>query len=150
MLNLHAPFRRATPDDARAILDLVNGAGRITAGAPADIPLEGSVVADEGGRVFAALVGRPAKNQDTWRIDALAVAPDRSFDEFGARLLALADALAADEGIFSVSLMAETANDEVRAILDREGFRADGAPGSAAGQGAGGGVLMTRPVVPQG
>jgi N-acetylglutamate synthase-like GNAT family acetyltransferase len=145
VLNLHPPFRRATPDDARALGELINGAGRVTAQPRANMRPEDAVVGGDPGELFAALVGRPDKEADAWRIEALAVAPGRSFDEFGTRLLAVADALAADEGLRSVSLVLETVSEEVRAIVDREGFRPDGT-----GQGGERGLSMTRPVVPQG
>ena len=54
MLNLHAPFRRATPDDARAIAELVNMAGK---GIPsllwADEAAEGETPLDVGTRLAA-------------------------------------------------------------------------------------------------
>jgi ribosomal protein S18 acetylase RimI-like enzyme len=75
-------------------------------------------------------------------VDVLAVARERSFDEFGQRLLAIADALAADEGLATVRLTVDQATDHILGVLDREGFRHDGSDGSA--------LSMSRPVVPQG
>jgi N-acetylglutamate synthase-like GNAT family acetyltransferase len=139
MIGLHAPFRRATADDARAIAEINKGAGRITARSEAEPAIEDTIVGEDG-TLFAVLAGRPAA-RDTWQIDVLAVAPERSFNEFGSRLLAIADALAADEGLATVRLVVDQATDHVLAVLDQEGFRPDG-------QGA---VLsMIRPVVPQG
>jgi GNAT superfamily N-acetyltransferase len=139
MIGLHAPFRRATPDDARAIAEISRGAGRVTARADAEPEAENMIVGDDGG-VFAVLSGRPA-GEGAWRIDLLAVAPERSFDEFGSRLLAIADALAADEGLARVRITVDQATDHVLAILDREGFRSDDVEGT---------LSMSRPVVPQG
>ncbi len=55
-------------------------------------------------------------------------------------MLAVADALAADEGLASVTVDPGALDPAVRAILDAEGFR-------SAEDGSG---LMTRPFVPQG
>jgi hypothetical protein len=139
MIGLHAPFRRATPADARAIGEISKGPGCITSRAQGETAVENAIVGEDG-KLFAVLAGSPAGG-DAWQIDVLAVAPERSFDEFGPRLLAIADALAADEGLASVRLTVDQATDHVLAVLDQEGFRPDG-------QGA---VLsMIRAVVPQG
>lgn len=129
MLNLHAPFRRAEPGDAEAIANVQPGS---------IVPPEGdAVVAEEGGRITAALSGRPEAG--AWRVDLLAVAPDR-LAELAPRILAVADALAADDGLAAVTLDANRVGPDLRALLDREGFRAR----------EGGSALLSRPVVPQG
>lgn len=128
MLNLHAPFRLATPDDGSALADLLPGATLAVIG-------PNTIVAEEGGRVVAAISGHP--EGETWRVDLLTVAPERRA-ELTPRLLAIADALASDEGLASVTF--DDAGDEVlRALLDQEGFR-------HAGQGG----RLAREVVPQG
>ena len=129
MLNLHPPFRRANPDDRDTIGALL---GQRDGSHPAEC-----VVAEEGGTLFAVLDGRP--EGATWRIDALAVARERAAD-LGPRVLAVADALAADDGLESVTLDPASLDPEMRRILDGEGFR-------PAEDGSG---LMVRPVVPQG
>ena len=138
MIGFHPPFRRATPDDRQAIAKIIRSDGRIT------VPSGGEPAADKtvvGGRIFAVLTGGPAEG-DVWHVEVLAVAPTDVFDEFGPRLLAIADALAADEGLARVDLAVDQATDHVLAVLDREGFRSDGSENA--------GLLMSRPVVPQG
>lgn len=127
MLNLHPPFRRATEADLDTVRALI---GERSGPAPAD-----AVVAEEDGAIVAVLDGRP--DGEALRVDALAVASGRVAD-LGPRILAVADALAADDGLFSVLLDPNALDPELRALLDQEGFRLD-ADG-----------LMTRPVVPQG
>jgi len=132
MLNLHAPFRRATSGDGPGITELA-GPGR----APED-----TVVGDEGGRVTAVLSGGP--DGGTWRISAVAVLAER-LTELAPRILAVADALAAEEGLTSVTLEAGGLGPEMLAILDQEGFRP-----VQVGAGQGGSSRLVRPVVPQG
>lgn len=128
MLNLHPPFRLASPDDGSALSVLTVGAEPAVIG-------PNTVVADEGGRVVAAMSGHP--DGETWRIDLLAVAPERRAD-LTPRLLAVADALASDEGLASVVI--DDAGDEVvRALLDQDGFRPNGQGGR-----------LAREVIPQG
>ena len=86
---------------------------------------------------LAVLDGRP--DGETWRIDALAVARER-VGELGPRVLAVADALAADDGLASVTLDPAALDPALRAVLDQEGFR----------PAEGGNGMMVRPVVPQG
>ena len=129
MLNLHPPFRRATAEDTDTIRALL---GERSGPAPAE-----AVVAEEDGEIVAVLDGRP--DGETWRVDALAVFHER-VGELGPRVLRLADALAAEDGLFSVQLDPKTLDPELRAILEEEGFR----PAERAGG------LMERPVVPQG
>ncbi len=142
MIGLHPPFRRATPDDRQAVDALGQGEGRITPPSHSELSLDGTVLGEENGRVFAVLSGHPAERGNTWHVDVLAFAGGRSFDEFGSRLLAVADALAADEGLAAVSLVVDAATDHVLAVLEREGFRADGQESAT--------LSMSRPVVPQG
>lgn len=127
MVNLHAPFRRARSDDRDLVQALL---GERSGRHPVDC-----VLAEEGGAVTAVLDGRP--DGETWRVDALAVAHER-MAELGPRILAVADALASDEGLFSVTLDPGALDPDMRAILDREGFR-DGKGG-----------LLVRPVIAQG
>lgn len=127
MVNLHAPFRRARSDDRDLVGALL---GERSGAQPVDC-----VLAEEGGAVIAVLDGRP--NGETWRVDALAVAHER-VAELGPRILAIADALAADEGLFSVTLDPSALDPDLRAILDQEGFR------------VGEGGLLVRPVIAQG
>ncbi len=141
MIGLHPPFRRATPDDRQAVVTVSGGDGRITAPSTDEPSIENTIVGEESGRVFAVISGRPAEG-NAWHVDVLAVAPERSFDEFGPRLLAIADALAADEGLAAVRLTVDQATDHVLAVLDHEGFRSDGSKK--------GSLSMSRPVVPQG
>jgi hypothetical protein len=129
MLNLHPPFRRARPEDADSIQALL---GERSGPAPAE-----AVVAEEDGQITAVIDGRP--DGEAWRVEALAVLHER-VGELGPRVLRLADALAAEEGLFSVILDPKALDPEMRGMLDEEGFR----PASG-GQG-----LMERPVVPQG
>jgi ribosomal protein S18 acetylase RimI-like enzyme len=140
MIGLHPPFRRATPDDRQAIAKIIRSDGRITVPSGGEPAADKTVVGEEGGRIFAVLTGGP--EGDVWHVEVLAVAPADSFDEFGPRLLAIADALAADEGLARVDLAVDQATDHVLAVLDREGFRGDGSENA--------GLLMSRPVVPQG
>lgn len=128
MLNLHAPFRLASPDDGSAVADLLPCAKPVAIGPK-------TVVADENGRLVAVMSGYA--EGETWRIDLLAMALERRADLMP-RLLAVADALAADEGLASVVI--DDAGDEVvRALLDQDGFR-------PAGQGG----RLAREVIPQG
>jgi hypothetical protein len=103
---------------------------------------EQTVVGEEDARVFAVLAGGPSKAGEHWQVDLLAVAPGRSLEAFAPRLLAIADALAADEGLASVCLTVEAPTHDVHALLDHEGFRV--------AREEGGKISMTRPVVPQG
>ena len=128
MLNLHAPFRLATPEDGSAVADLLPGAERAVIG-------PNTVVAEESERVIAAISGHA--EGATWSIDLLAVTPSRRAD-LTPRLLAVADALAADEGLASV-IIDDAGDVVVRALLDQEGFR-------PAGQGG----RLVRDVIPQG
>ena len=141
MIGLHPPFRLATSDDRQAIAKIIRSDGRITVPSGGEPAADKTVVGEEDGRIFAVLTGGPAQG-DVWHVEVLAVAPDRSLDEFGPRLLAIADALAADEGMARVDLAVDQATDHVLAVLDREGFRGDGTENA--------GLLMSRPVVPQG
>jgi hypothetical protein len=85
MLNLHAPFRRASPEDADAISGLSPGA----ACGPETRTWWPRRTGDHG-----VPVG-PARGRG-WRIEAVAGAPER-VAELGRRILAVADALAAEE-----------------------------------------------------
>lgn len=134
MLNLHPPFRRATSGDETRIAKL---AGTATAAL-----IEDTVVADETGRITAVLAGAP--HGETWGITALAVDPQR-LRELAPRILAIADALAADEGLASVTLEFSDFSQEMLAIVDQEGFRP-----VEGGAGQGGPRTLVRPVVPQG
>lgn len=128
MLNLHAPFRLASPDDGSSVAALTIGAEPAVIG-------PNTVVAEEGGRVVAALSGHA--DAETWRIDLLVVAAERRAD-LTPRFLAVADALASDEGLASVTFY-DAADEVLRALLDQEGFR-------PAGQGG----RIARQVIPQG
>lgn len=128
MLNLHSPFRLATPDDGSALADLLPGPTPSAIG-------PNTVVAEECGRVVAALSGHP--DGETWRIDLLAVAPERRTD-LTPRLLAVADALASDEGLASV-VFDDPGDAILSALLDQEGFRPTGQ-----------GCRLARQVIPQG
>ncbi len=129
MLNLHPPFRRAKPEDVDTIQALL---GERSDASPAEC-----VVAEEDGVIVAVLDGRP--DGEAWRVDALAVFHER-VAELGPRVLRLADALAAEDGLFSVLLDPTALDPELRALLAEEGFSP--AEGSAG--------LMERPVIPQG
>ena len=129
MLNLHSPFRRAVPEDMDTIRALL---GERSGPAPGE-----AVVADEGGEITAVLDGRP--HGGAWRVDALAVFHER-VGELGPRVLRIADALAAEDGLASVVLEPASLDPEMRALLEEEGFRPK--PGAAG--------LMERPVIPQG
>ena len=126
MLNLHAPFRDAVAEDRPAAERLL--------GSPPP-PAAQVVVAEEDGRLSAALAG--AVSGQAWSVVGLHVDPDR-LDELGPRILAVADALAADEGLAAVTIAVDGLSSELRAVLDREGFR----PGQ--------GSTLVRPVIPQG
>jgi GNAT superfamily N-acetyltransferase len=140
MIGLHPPFRRAAAGDRQRIRDLLKGSGCVIGRNAAEPAIEDTVVGEDGA-VFAVLAGRPGEGE-TWQVDVLAVAPDHSLDEFGSRLLAIADALAADEGLAAVRVTVEKPTHDVRVVLEREGFRTE--------QEHGGKLTMTRPVVPQG
>ena len=142
MIGFHPPFRRATPEDRQAVARLCETEGCITPPGQGEPSLENVIVGEENGRLFAVLAGRRVEAGDTWQVEVLVVSPERSFNEFGARLLAIADALAADEGLAKVNLHVDQATDHVLAVLDHEGFRRDGLENAA--------VSMSRPVVPQG
>jgi hypothetical protein len=137
MLNLHPPFRRGRPDDAQAVAALAASQGRLTVASHGAFDAAGTVVAEEGGAIRAVLVGAPA-DAESWQIDLLAVTPDRAA-ELLPRILAVADALAADEGLASVRLRLGELAPGVAALLDQEGFRPAGSP-----------QVLARPVVPQG
>jgi hypothetical protein len=134
MLNLHAPFRRAVSSDEAGIGNL--------SGASGSAALSETVVADEGGPLTAMLSGEP--DGEAWRITAVAVAAER-LNDLGPRILAIADALAAEEGLTAVTIDSRGIGPDMLAILDQEGFRP--APGGA---GQGGSPRLVRPVVPQG
>jgi hypothetical protein len=128
MLNLHPPFRRATLADENAVESLIG---------PRTGQAAETVVAEENGRVVAVLAGLP--DGEAWHVEAIALAEER-VGELGPRILRLADALAAEDGRFSVVLDPKALHPEMRALLEEEGFRpAAGRPG-----------LMERSVVPQG
>lgn len=129
MLNLHPPFRRARDEDMDAIRALL---GERSGPSPGE-----AVVAEQDGRVLAILDGRP--DGEAWRIDALAVLHEEAGD-LGRRVLRLADALAAEDGLFRVVLDPAALDPEIRALLEEEGFRPSG---KRVG-------LMERAVVPQG
>jgi hypothetical protein len=131
MLNLHAPFRWAVPDDFTRAHDWAAGLVPV-----ADGP---AVVAEEDGQITAILTG--AIQGETLRVTALATAP-RSQEELIPRILAVADAIAADEGLAAVVLDPSPFGAEMLAILDQKGFR----PADEKGQPQ----LLSRPVVPQG
>jgi hypothetical protein len=124
MLNLHAPFRRAEERD----LGLSAGSAKVVPGR--------TVLAEEAGRVVALLDGE--EDGEAWRVTALFVAESR-LDELGRRILAVADALAADDGLVNVTLDPASLGDAWRVLLDQEGFRPTGEGG-----------WLARPVVPQG
>lgn len=129
MLNLHLPFRLASPKDGSAMADLLPD------GATPAVIGPNTVVAEEEGRVVAAMSGRAV--DESWQVDLFAVAPEHRVD-LTPRLLAVADALASDEGLASVIF--DDAGDEVfRALLDQEGFRPTGQGGR-----------LARAVIPQG
>jgi hypothetical protein len=140
MIGPHPPFRRAAANDRQRIRDVLKGSGCVIGRNAAEPAIENTVIGEDGA-VFAVLAGRPGEGE-AWQVDVLAVASDRSFDEFGSRLLAIADALAADEGRAAVRLTAEKLSDDVRAVLEREGFRVEHEQG--------GKLTMARPVIPQG
>ena len=129
MLNLHPPFRRATPEDRDAVAALA-GPGQALDGREI-------VVAEEEGRVVAVLAGRTSG--DMWQVELLA-APEDRWAELGPRLLRLADALAAEDELGEVALRPDILQPGRRSLLEEEGFR----PAEAAGG------LVVRPVVPQG
>lgn len=112
MLNLHPPFRRARDEDGETIRALL---GERTGLAPAE-----AVVAEEDGQVTAVIDGRP--DGESWRVDALAVLNERA-GELGPRILRLADALAAEDGLFRVVLDPAALDPEIRTLLEEEGFR---------------------------
>lgn len=128
MLNLHSPFRLARAEDRAA-------SERLPQHVPDGEAAEVEVVAEIAGEIRAALSGR--SEGQAWRVTRLAIAADR-LQELGPRLLALTDALAADEGLASVVLNASRLGPDLRAIAEQEGFRA-GLDGE-----------LIRPVVPQG
>ena len=126
MLNLHAPFRWAEPGDAAAIAKL---------GIQADLSGGQAVVAGENGRVFGFIAGDT--DGEVWALRSFWVAPGWE-DQLAPRILAVADAIAADEGLAFVRLDKAVAQDGLATLLDQEGFRPDE-------DGA-----LRRPVIPQG
>jgi ribosomal protein S18 acetylase RimI-like enzyme len=198
MIGLHPPFRRATPEDARVIAELVDCAGK---GIPSllwadeagegEEPLdvgarlvgrtgyalcfESAVVGEEGGRITSLLLGCLDNTEETdladapeivhplirlkrrapkgWHVHALAVVPEHRRQGLGARLLRVADALAADEGLAETSLTVAESNEVARRLYDREGYRvvaSEPVVPDPRVELTGNWLLMTRPVVPQG
>jgi ribosomal protein S18 acetylase RimI-like enzyme len=198
MLLLHAPFRRARPEDARAVAELIDMAGggvrsllweaeaaegegpldvgaRLVAQPAGHLSFANAVVGDEGGRVTCVLFGYrseielsdladapdilhpvirlAAQAPDTWHVDSVAVAPPFRRRGLGTRLLRIADALAAEEGLTQTSLIVAEANEGARRLYEREGYRCVAREPSAPHPrlpARGDWLLMTRPVVPQG
>ena len=198
MIGLHPPFRRATPEDARAIAELVDCAGKsipsllwadeaVAGETPLDVGarlvartgyalcFESAVVGEEGGRVTSLLLGCLDNTEETdladapeivhplirlkrrapkgWHVHALAVVPDHRRQGLGARLLRVADALAADEGLTETSLTVAESNEVARRLYDREGYRvvaSEPVVPDPRVELTGNWLLMTRPVVPQG
>ena len=93
MLNLHPPFRRATPEDARAIAELIDVAGkgmpsllwedeaaegetalevgaRLVGRSGYSLSFENAIVGDEGGRVTSLLLGCVDNTEATDLADA--------------------------------------------------------------------------------
>jgi hypothetical protein len=126
MLNLHAPFRWAEPGDSASLAKL---------GITADLSAGQAVIAAENGRVFGFLSG--LEEGESWAVRALWLAPGWE-DQLAPRILAVADAIAADEGLAFVRLDKAVAQDGLSPLLDQEGFRPDGSSS------------LRRPVIPQG
>jgi hypothetical protein len=128
MLNLHAPFRRAVSSDEAGIGNL--------SGASGSAALSETVVADEGGPLTAMLSGEP--DGEAWRITAVAVAAER-LNDLGPRILAIADALAAEEGLTAVTIDSRGIGPDMLAILGPGGIPA------GSGWGRAGRVTAARP-----
>jgi ribosomal protein S18 acetylase RimI-like enzyme len=88
-----------------------------------------------------------------WHVHALTVIPERRGQGLGTRLLRMADALAAEEGVTETSLTVAEQNQGACRLYDREGYRVVASEPVAPHPRiklTGNWLLMTRPVVPQG
>jgi ribosomal protein S18 acetylase RimI-like enzyme len=170
VLALEPPLRRATPDDAAAMADLVNMAGE---GLPVylwsrmaepgedawevgrqrarrdsgSFSYTNTVVLEEGGKVASCLIGYPLAGEPepidyatmppmfvplqelenlapgTWYVNVLATYPEHRGRGFGARLLGVAEAIAAEAGLDGLSIIASDANTGARRLYERSGYR---------------------------
>ncbi len=170
MIDLAAPFRRATTADAHAMAELVNMAGEglpvylwTRMAEPGEDPWavgrerarreEGSfsykntVVAEEGGRVVAGLIGYPLPDAPepidydsmpamfvplqelenlapaTWYVNVLATYPEHRGKGYGARLLEIADRIAAEAKLKGLSIIVSDANEGARRLYERSGYK---------------------------
>jgi ribosomal protein S18 acetylase RimI-like enzyme len=166
MIPLAPPFRRATPEDAAVLAELVNAAGHglplhfwARAAAPGEDPwdlgrarqaakaAEGQiVVVDEGAGAIAGLTGyaigpdpeppdadtsglfRPfleleALAPSSWYVNVLACSPEHRGRGHGSRLLALAECIAAAEGLPRISVIVADDNTGARRLYARHGYR---------------------------
>ncbi|TNC52818.1 GNAT family N-acetyltransferase [Rubellimicrobium rubrum] len=170
MDDLPSGYRRATPDDAGPLTDLVDIAGEGLASylwakqaqdgeAPQDVGRrrairdEGSfsfrnaVVADDGQRIMAALIGYPLADAPepipddfppmfvpmqelenlaagTWYVNALAAYPESRGHGHGTALLGVAERLARSAGKRGVSMIVSDANPGAWRLYERCGFKA--------------------------
>jgi ribosomal protein S18 acetylase RimI-like enzyme len=148
---------------------------RLVARSGYSLSFENAVVGEEGGRVTSLLLGCVDNTEATdladapeiahplirlhrkapgrWHVHALAVVPECRGQGIGTRLLRMADALAAEEGVTETSLSVAEQNEAACRLYDREGYRAVASEPVVTHPRiklAGNWLLMTRPVVPQG
>lgn len=170
MIQLQPPFRRATPDDAKVLSELVNIAGeglplylwaRMAEAerSPWDIGQErarrdagafsyrNAVLLEQNGEIVSCLIGYPLDDTPspvdysdmppmfvplqqledmapgTWYVNVLATYPDHRGRGYGHKLLALANAIAADQGKRGLSLIVADSNTGARGLYERLGYR---------------------------
>lgn len=169
-MKLDAPFRRAGPDDAHQLAELVNMAGEglplylwSRMAEPGEDPWdvgrrragreEGSfsyrnaVVVEEEGEVISCLIGYPLPDEPepidydtmpamfvplqelenlaprTWYVNVLATYPTHRGKGHGARLLDIAERLAAETERARLSVIVSDANAGGRRLYERSGYR---------------------------
>jgi ribosomal protein S18 acetylase RimI-like enzyme len=164
------PFRRATPDDANAMAELINMAGeglpllvwsrmaepgedlwevgrRRARREEGSFSYRNTVVAEEAGKVVAGLVGYALPDQPepidpdkvpamfvpllelenlapaTWYVNVLAAYPEHRGKGYGTRLLAIAERIAAEAGVKTMSIIVSDANTGAWRLYERAGYR---------------------------
>lgn len=168
MIALREPLRRATPDDAHALAELINFAGeglplylwgnmaepgetawdvgrRRARREAGGFSYRNAVVVEDAGAVAACLIGYPLADAPeriaddtpamfvplqelenlapgTWYVNVLATYPKHRGKGYGARLLAVAEELAAAAGRRGLSIIVADGNAGARRLYERAGY----------------------------